>query len=132
MKINWKPFSVIVLALIFVFAAACSKDHSQKVATGVWKVVNVADISNPNSEKWEFFNDGRLNVYFLDSAAIDTLIEYNYKYSFPKYNKLDITPTNDTILNFYCRSWDVNKLNNKVMILDFEEQGLFIKEFEKE
>ena len=131
MKVNWKNLAVVAFGLLIIISTACSKEHSQNVITGVWKVVNVADILNPNSEKWEFLKDGRLNIYFLDSTTTDTLLSYNLKYNIPKYNKLEILAT-DSSSNYYCRSWEINKLNRKVMIINFEDKGLLVKEFEKE
>jgi hypothetical protein len=111
---------------------SCTKTRTENRIIGVWKVINVADITDSvNVERWQFVSDGKLKI-FLGTSTLDTtpsaLLHYNVK----SYNKLIIEPADSVSPAEFCHTWQIIKLNKDILMMDYKDGGLVQKEFVKE
>lgn len=132
-----KKISCLFLFFIFIiFLSSCKKNYEKKEIEilkeieGIWKRVNVADISSPIYHEW-IFSQGNITVFEINNSLLtkDTLYTATYDVTV-KFRKKTFSITYCS-WPYYKGDWTIHKLEDNYFSFYRQHGGLEYLEFYK-
>lgn len=109
-----------VLALCFLFS--CQQKRNERSVIGCWKKIDVVNGNSSQSETWVFEESGE-SCLLLGSDTVT--------HGFYLVKRHIITVTSEANITFYTGDWEIQDIDDEIMILSTQNNGLVYMEFMK-